>query len=75
MKKISKKREEKLKEAFKQNPDILGELLVDLQKTIHEENIKKTGSKKEKESPMRTLMRSTAPDLTDDELDELENIS
>ena len=64
-------RENELKELLKENPEILMEFLEDWKEAceLEKEDIYKN------DSPMRASIRSTAPDLTEDELDYLESIS
>ena len=68
MKKQSK--EEKLKQAFRENPEILYDLLVGWKEAaeMEKEDIYRN------DSPMRALLRSSAPDFTEKQLDFLETI-
>ena len=64
-------REKELKKLLTDNPDILMEFLEDWKEAceMEKEDIYKNNS------PVRASIRSTASDLTEDELDYLENIS
>ena len=68
-KKIS--REKELKELLQQNPEILMEFLEDWKEAVEMEKEDKFRN----DSPWRALLRSSAPDMTEEQLDFLETIT
>jgi len=73
--KISTSKKEKSKGSLSQNPDVSGKQPRDLKNSSEQESSLKSQQEQDNESPMRTLMRGTAPDLTEEELDYLEQTS
>ena len=69
--KKKRSREKELKELLKQNPEILMEFLEDWKEAaeMEKEDISKN------DSPWRALLRSSAPDYTEEQLDFLETIT